>query len=137
MNLIVCLDDRNGMSFAGKRQSMDCVLREKVLQLTECSVLWMNAYSANQFSQTVGNIRVAEDFLQKAGNGEYCFAENADIALYADKVETLILYRWNRRYPFDTALPSVFTGEQWKKVDYLNFAGHSHDTITQEVYVRC
>ncbi len=125
------------MAFAGKRQSMDRLLRKQILLLSQGSVLWMNAYSAMQFSEPAAHIRVAEDFMQKADKGQFCFVENEDIAPYADEVEKLILYRWNRSYPYDTVLPQVFTGEGWRRVDRLDFAGHSHDTITQEVYVRC
>ena len=137
MNLIVCLDNRNGMSFAGKRQSMDIRLRENVLRISEGTALWMNAYSAKQFREAAAHICVSEDFMQKAGEGQFCFAENTEIAPYADKVEKLILYRWNRSYPYDSVLPPIFTGEGWRRIDCLNFAGHSHETITQEVYVRC
>ena len=32
MNLIVCLDDKNGMAFNGRRQSRDRLLTEDLLQ---------------------------------------------------------------------------------------------------------
>ena len=49
MNIIVCVDKNNGMSFCGKRQSQDRVLRERVLEMTNGSRLLMNSYSAKQF----------------------------------------------------------------------------------------
>ena len=49
MKLIVCLDDRNGMSFLGRRQSQDALLRKDLLAYVAGSALSMNAYSAAQF----------------------------------------------------------------------------------------
>ncbi|MDO4324909.1 MAG: hypothetical protein Q4E24_02545 [bacterium] len=45
MNVIVCLDERQGMMFNKRRQSQDRAVRERILHLCEGSVLWMKAYS--------------------------------------------------------------------------------------------
>ena len=50
MQMILCLDDNNGMSFGGKRQSRDRVVVEKILELTAGGKIWMNGYSAGIFS---------------------------------------------------------------------------------------
>ena len=51
MIAIVCLDDKNGMSFNHRRQSRDVCLRTWVMEMTRGSRLWMSDYSAGQFSE--------------------------------------------------------------------------------------
>ena len=81
MILIVCVDDHNGMMFNHRRQSQDRILRGDILELAEGKILWMDAYSKKQFvEEGMTQIRVEEDFLQKAGEGEFCFAEDADLS---------------------------------------------------------
>ena len=45
MKAIVCLDDNEGMTFAGRRQSRDRVVCADILFLTRGKKLFMNAYS--------------------------------------------------------------------------------------------
>ena len=49
MNIIICLDDKNGIQFNRRRQSRDQVVCNRVLELSQGSTLWMNAYSAKLF----------------------------------------------------------------------------------------
>lgn len=136
MRLIVCVEDGGGMSFFGRRLSMDRLLRERILELTEGSVLWMDAYSAGQFDTAAEEIRVAEDCLERAGEDEWCFAETQDLTPYAGRVKQLVLYRWNRRYPSDRKLPQKLLQSFEQPVSSREFAGFSHERITEEVYCR-
>lgn len=133
MHIIVCLDDNSGMLFAGRRQSMDKALRKHVLQLAGECRLWMNAYSAKQFAERSGNMTVAEEFLEKAGQGEFCFVENTPLNSCAGKIEDVILYRWNRVYPSDVKFPTALL-EGRHLASVTEFPGNSHETITQERY---
>lgn len=132
MKIIVCLDDKNGMLFNKRRQSRDRLLRERVLALTADSRLWMNAYSKKQFGEDAA-VTVDERFLQKAERGEFCFLENADIFSVADKIESMIVYRWNTVYPADVYFPAAFL-EGKTPVHTADFAGYSHPRITEEIY---
>jgi len=134
MKLIVCLDDREGMLFNRRRQSKDRAVRADILKLTAGSCLWMNGYSAGQFPPELKNIMVDELFLEKAGEQDYCFVENADISAYADKVCRVIVYRWNREYPADVRFPMELFCHRWKQVSREEFSGNSHEIITREVY---
>lgn len=131
MQMILCLDDNNGMSFGGKRQSRDRVVVEKILELTAGGKIWMNGYSAGIFSGYENAIMVRETFLEDLHRGEFCFVENTDIACYFSEVSKLYIFRWNRRYPADVKiqLPANFT-----KTHTEDFPGNSHDKITLEVY---
>ena len=97
MNIIICVDDNMGMMFNNRRQSQDRALRERILEITKGKNLYMNGYSASQFTEG-SNIIVDENFLDKAQQGDFCFVENSDIRVYNSKIEKLIIYKWNRNY---------------------------------------
>ena len=133
MNIAICLDDRNGMLFCGRRQSKDSALRQQLLQLAQPNGLWMNGYSAKQF-EAGDAIRVAEDFLSLAASGEWCFVENTDVLPYRGKVEKIAVYRWNRLYPSDLKFPVEVFSDSWQLVGSRVFPGSSHEEITEEIY---
>ena len=127
MIMIVCLDDKNGMAFNRRRQSRDRVLTERIRTITSGSVLWMNAYSAKLFS---GGVNVDEDFMEKAGEGEYCFVET--FAPELDRAEGVIIYRWNREYPADVYFTADMSGMEIESS--FEFEGSSHECITENLF---
>lgn len=134
MRIIVCVDDKGGVMFNHRRQSQDRVLREEILKMTAGKTLWMSSYSAKMFEFRQG-ITAAEDFLNRATSGDFCFIEDTvSISEHADSIEEIILFKWNRAYPADV----YFTfpdNHVYKMVESREFAGFSHEKITQEVYV--
>ena len=131
MNIIICVDDNNGLLFNRRRQSRDKALCERAVALSSQSTLWMNEYSSSLFSAE--SVKVDSDFLEKAGEGDYCFIENVDFTPYLNKIERIIIYRWNRAYPSDTVFDdSVLTSRMLIKS--ADFAGFSHEKITEEIY---
>ena len=133
MKRIVCLDEENGMSFFGRRQSMDRILRENAMALAG-GRLWMNSYSARQFADFPEGICVAEDFLAKAPADAWCFVEIADLAPFLPEATHVAVYRWNRLYPADVRFPIANFETKWRLLSTREFAGSSHDRITEEVY---
>ncbi len=133
MNIAVCLDDKNGMLFCGRRQSKDQYLRKELLQLAHPNELWMNSFSEKQF-EAGDTIRIDENFLEVAPQGSWCFVENADALPYKEKIEHIAIYRWNRLYPSDTKFPVEAFAGSWQLISTRSFPGHSHDEITEEVY---
>lgn len=136
MVVIVALDDRGGMMFNKRRQSKDRLLRERVLQLSEGKRLLMNSYTVKQFPSEakISQITVSEDFLSIALPGEYCFVENNCLSEYEQSIEKLIVYRWNRTYPSDMSLDLDLSS--WTLSSVTDFAGSSHEKISEEVYVK-
>lgn len=134
MNIIVCVDDAGGMLFNGRRQSKDRVLRAQAQQLAGGKPLWMNSYSAKQFAEDGGSVVEDEAFLENAPEDAWCFVENVDVTPFADKIQKLAIYRWNRQYPSDVKFPLDLLEDRWKCVSTREFAGSSHDKITEEVY---
>ena len=73
--MIVCaaVDDRMGMTFHDRRQSQDCLLRQRLLELSAGSRLWVNHNTAKQFKDIMaGHLIVDDDFLEKAGEDDFC-----------------------------------------------------------------
>lgn len=134
MKIAICLDDRNGLCFAGRRQSKDVRQREDMLRLTAPGPLWMSTYSAAQFDTLPEFVVVDDDFLHKAGNDDWCFVEREDVAPLAQKITQVAIYRWNRSYPSDRKFPLELFCHRWQQNLCREFPGKSHETITLEVY---
>ena len=137
MQLILCLDDRNGISFGGRRQSRDRAVCKKCIELTANSKLWMSVYSGGIFTEYADRILVADNFLDKADKSDFCFVENCNFVTKLDYVDRIVLFRWNRHYPADTYFPVDLNDGTWNKCNMENFTGNSHERITMEEYIRC
>lgn len=132
MKFIFCLDDRNGMMFNGRRQSQDRVLRDRIMAMVDNSTLFMSKYSANQFFD-YSNIKISDNYQKKAKMNDYCFIEDRPFFI-DDKVEEIIIYRWNRHYPADTYF-NINLSEMGYSLSSTNeFEGSSHERITEEKY---
>lgn len=135
MIAIVCLDDRKGMLFNGRRQSRDRAVVDKILELTKGKCLWIHPFSEPLFVEKgAEHMAVDAHFLEKAGEGDFCFVENCGLAEVAERLEGIIVFWWNRHYPSDLRLDIRL--EDWTKAGAEEFAGFSHEKITKEVYTR-
>lgn len=133
MKAIVCVDERNGMCFNHRRQSSDCAVVADILRRTAGAPVWMNAYSAPLFDGAA-SVHVSEDFLHEAPDDAWCFVEDQSLQAVADRLDAVIIYRWNRHYPHDVRLDLHM--EEWQCVLSEDFVGHSHEKITREEYQR-
>lgn len=131
MYYIFCIDERGGRLFLKRRQSQDRALRERLLTLTAGHTLWMSAYSAKQFTEG-GEFVIDDDYLQKAGEDDYCFVEDKGFDL--SKCKGIVLYNWNRHYPSDVTWDIDLEAEGFVRTSQIDFAGHSHETITETIY---
>lgn len=132
MTVFVCLDENNGMLFNNRRQSRDSKVIEQIKAMAWGRKLYMDGYSAKLFGNF--EITVDDSFLEKAEGDDCCFAERADLREYDKKIKTLVIFKWNRIYPFDKRLDIGFN-ERTLKESY-DFEGSSHEKITCEVWVR-
>lgn len=133
MNVIVCLDDRGGMLFNKRRQSSDDAVCSRVLALTGENRLFTDEYSAPLFTGAQ-NLCVAENFLDRCGKEDWCFVEKAQVLGDMDRIQKLVIYRWNRIYPRDTVFPTAEFAKRWTLVKQEDFAGKAHERITEEIY---
>ena len=137
MVVMVCLDDNGGMLFNHRRQSQDRVLRDEILRQAGDGKLYVNAYTARQFTaEQQERLVISEDFLAQAGPEDFCFVENVALSPWEDQIRTLILFHWNRVYPTDMSFDIPLIDHGWKLTETREFPGYSHEKITQEVYVK-
>ena len=135
LNIIICLDNNNGMMFNNRRLSMDKALRNDILKTTSHTNLFMNNYSYEQFSNENSNhIIVSEDFLEEASKDDYCFVEDKKLCIYFNKIEQIIIYKWNRIYPSDFKFDIDLKASHFKLIHCEDFEGNSHNKISKEVY---
>lgn len=129
MQVIITVENRNGMLFNHRRVSRDQKVSERILAYCKEKKLWMNAYSAKLFENNP-QIRVSETFLEQ--KDAVCFVEDQDVTPYLPEIDTIILFHWNRDYPADF----FFTVDlsEWNRIHQEEFAGKSHEKITMEVY---
>ena len=129
MIVITVIEDRGGMMFNYRRLSQDRVLTEKIKNLVGNHTLWIDAYSATIFPDAYVN----EDFLQKAGEDDFCFVEDRSLLPYKNRINTLYLVSWNRCYPADLFFDLPLT--EYEIVSQEDFPGYSHEKITLQKYV--
>ena len=129
MQVIITVENRNGMLFNHRRVSRDQKVSERILAYCKEKKLWMNAYSAKLFENNP-QIHVSDTFLEQ--KDAICFVEDQDVTPYLPEIDTIILFHWNRDYPADF----FFTVDlsEWNRIHQEEFAGKSHEKITMEVY---
>ena len=130
MNVIVCIDNLNGMLFNSRRQSRDRNQIADMFSLVNDAPLYIQSFSAKLLADTSAVIK--DDCLETAGNGTYCFIESSSIVNHIDRIENLVVYRWNRDYPADFYFDVDLS--DWDCVDRVDFEGFSHEKITREIY---
>lgn len=135
MKVIACCENSNGMLFNDRRVSKDRAVLERIVKLTKASKLWMDNYSYSLFKELdASNINLTENVLSEAADGEYCFVEKQVLVPYEKYISEIIIFRWDRNYPFDKELDVDLS--RWKLKHTEEFGGNSHDKITMEVYER-
>lgn len=133
MNVIVCVDNRMGTMFNKRRQSSDRILCEKAVSVLGDARLLLKSYSRPLFEEINCTLIQDENCLSIAQKGDFCFVEGDDLAPFEDKIESLVLFKWNRDYPFDKKL-NIDLSKGWKLIQTEEFKGSSHDKITMEIY---
>ncbi len=137
MIIIACVDERNGMMFNRRRQSRDSAVCGDILRECGGKKLYMNTYSGKLFGDVEEkNIRISEDFLKEAEEEDFCFIEDIQISGFENKIRTVILYQWNRRYPADRYFLLDLSDGSWELQRTEELKGSSHEKITKEVYER-
>lgn len=135
MTVFVCIDDKGGMQFNHRRQSRDRTQLADMLALVGRRRLLCHPYSLSLLEEGGAHPVADAQFLALAQPGDCCFVENLPLLPWADKIKTLVLYRWNRTYPRDLVLDLPLPGAM-HLCETVEFAGHAHEKITRERYER-
>ncbi|MFR4410204.1 MAG: ribonuclease Z [Clostridium sp.] len=137
MNIIICLDDNNGMMFNKRRQSQDRILRADLKEFIKDKDLYMNNYSYKLYKDIDnGNIKVSENFLEQCTENDFCLVEDKLLNNYINKINNIIIYKWNRIYPSDLYFDINLTSNSWELLETKGFEGSSHEKITRIIYRR-
>lgn len=133
LKVFVCLDNHSGITFHGKRQSKDVIVREVMRIMAQDSPVFMSKYSKEQFEEDEEreSVCVYKD-ISKIPNNAYCFVESkTDFDAVAEKAREIIVFNWNRRYPSDE---TVLVPNQYVLTNTYTLIGNSHDLITVQKY---
>lgn len=128
MTIILCMDDKNGISFNNRRQSRDKILIEDVMKNNNVYIL---NHSFALFSEY--SVKKVNNENELPHDAVY-FHEITDPTRIMDKFDTVIIYRWNRYYPSDIQFD--LKTDLYKKIFEEDFIGSSHDKITKEIWIR-
>lgn len=131
--LIVCVDDGMGMMFNKRRVSRDEAVIKRIIEIADNKRIWMSQYSYPLFEKVkIENVVVDDSCLDKVSSDEYSFIEDLSVTKHKDKIDKIILFRWNRSYPSDIKFNIDLS--EWKLNSTEEFVGNSHECITMEVY---
>lgn len=134
MTVIVCVDERLGRAFLGKRLSRDAQLIADVLDFCGARTLCVTPKSARLFDTPLLSVR--PELFADAKRGEVFFSETEPLAEVLGHISTLVIYRWNRHYPADLFLDVCPEEAGFVQGEVRELVGKSHPIITREVYHR-
>ena len=134
MTVIVCVSDGGGMLFGGRRVSRDKFVFEDIARLCDGGALFVGDISESLFSESDASVISVTDPLASADTEDFVFVEDRSVAEYAGKISTLVIYRWNRKYPFDFSLDLDPRAAGMTLSESLDFKGKSHEKITREIW---
>ena len=127
--LYICLDDRSGLQFNGRRQSRDAAVLADIRSRCTGKLL------IEPFSEKL--IREAEiPYVLPPETAEDFFAEDVPSDELLEKTSKVVIYRWNRHYPSDLRWEPDLNALGFVRKETADFPGTSHENITREVYER-
>lgn len=134
MTVIVCIDERRGMLFNNRRQSKDSVLLDDLKGIIGTKRLLCAPFSDKMLSEANIPHTSTEFFLDQANIDDFCFVENVSVRKYIDKIDTIIVYNWNRHYPADMQFETIPELCGFERTEIFEFKGNSHERITREIF---
>ncbi|MFT4445069.1 hypothetical protein [Parvimonas sp. G1967] len=134
MKLVVCLDENNGIRFFHKRQSQDELQRKNLFELIGNSKLFVSEYSYDLYKDFEFNFEIIDEKTKIIENSVFLY-EGDFLEKFLSLVDEIIVYFWNRNYPFDEVFEE-FLKDCWKEKEVFEFKGKSHDKITRKIFVK-
>ena len=139
MIVALAIDDKGGMMFNKRRQSRDkALIADLAIRSEEYGngMIYTNEYSEPLFEDAGVSAVSVPDPLSAAGDDATVFIENLDATPYLNRIDRLIIYKWNRRYPADVKLGFDPIKVGFRLDESYDFKGMAHEKITGEVYVK-
>lgn len=132
MLVALCLDNNNGLLFNDRRQSRDIKVCEDFISSSQGKI-YLEEYSRTIFESFDG-VSYCDNPIELATKDDSCFVEKTDVTSYLDRIDTIVIYNWNRDYPFDISFDIDLESEGFRLESVIDFIGNSHEKITKEVY---
>ena len=95
MTVIVCIDERGGMTFNGRRQSRDSEVMSDIKKSCKKGLLLASPFSEKMLTDGGLAPRIIDDPLSNAGDGDFVFIENLPLLPHLDKIKTLTVRSQN------------------------------------------
>ena len=136
MILIFTLDDNNATQFCGKRQSTDSEVATHILDFANNAPIYMKEKSKSFFNTAIRSCSqfVFVDNFNDVPEDAVCFIEEVVSDEILNKVDLMLVYRWNRVYP--SVVKDRLNLDDYTKHFIESFKGSSHNQITTELYMR-
>lgn len=123
------------MAFNKRRQSRDAGVIKNIEELVGDGALFISDFSLTLFSESDLSVIAVTDPLSAAEDGDFVFLEDRVVGEYGEKVEKLVIYKWNRKYPADLKFDLDPKEAGMTLSETVNFAGKSHEKITREIWI--
>jgi len=136
MTVFVCVDERGGMTFMNRRVSSDRIITADIEKTVGDGMLYISDFSEHLFEESNISVMSVPEPLLSAAEGDFAFIENFSLVPFAEKINKLIIYNFNRRYPFDFSLDINPLSDGFRLSEKYDFKGNSHDKITKEIYIK-
>lgn len=136
MTVFVCVDERGGMTFMNRRVSSDRILTSDIEKTVGDGMLYISDFSEYLFEESDICVMSVPEPLLSAAVEDFAFIENFSLKPFIEKIDRLIIYNFNRRYPFDFSLDINPISEGFRLSEKYDFKGNSHDKITKEIYIK-
>ena len=132
MTAIVCIEDRGGILFLKRRVSRDREVYRDIAESYE--KVYMTSYSLPLFDGVEIDAEIRQAPISEGEIGDVCFIESGEIADNLHKISRLIIYRWNRTYPFDVGIGFEPDAAGFRLVSTDELVGYSHEKINKDIY---
>ena len=124
------------MTFNGRRQSRDSQVISDIKRVSCKSALLASPFSKRMLTDGGLSPKIHDDPLSNACGGDFVFIEDQPLLSHLERIDGLIIYRWNRHYPSDRKLDLDPKANGFRLKSSREFKGRSHEKITREDYVR-
>ena len=135
MTVIFCLDENKGMLFNDRRLSRDAMVFEDIKTYLT-GTLKINSFSEKLVAASGINYEILKNFVTNSDLESFYYIENISVKENLDKIDRIIVYWWNRKYPSDTKLDFDPLECGYKSTSVYEFVGKSHEKITREIFER-
>ena len=132
--LIIALEEKGGYLFNGRRLSSDKNLITDILNDFPDKKIFMDEKSIPLFEGKYNSVLDFAD--RKNPNTDFVYFAEFDLPeSIINTVDTIVIYKWNRRYPADKFFDKKILSD-FNLISTYDFPGNSHEKLTNFIYKR-